>query len=260
MKTFLVKKSLFIFSTGILCLIFACSMDIDSDTDTNGGKSGSITRFVTYKEYMYALNQHEVRTYSLAKPDKPELVHILPTDYGLETIIIYEDFIYIGSRTSLYILDISQPRAPTLTSQTDRMDIFQGGCDPVVVKGDYAYSTVKIIENICGQLSSFSALIVYDVQNKNAPVEKGVYPLEIPNGLGYKDQYLFICDEGADKVVLFDISNPLSLKLLNYNIPITDPYDVIVDGNKLIVSAKTAFQFYDITDIGDIRPIGKITK
>jgi len=129
----------------------------------------------------------------------------------------------------------------------------------VVVKGDYAYSTVKILQNSCGQFTAFSALIVYDVSNKNMPVEKGLYPLVLPNGLGYKDQYLFICDEGTDEVIIFDISDPLSLILLDYSLSITDPVDLIVDGDKLIVSAKTAFQFYDIKEISDIKPIGKIT-
>jgi hypothetical protein len=164
---------------------------------------------------MYMLNPNEVLTYSLANPDQPQHVHTLKTEYGLETIIIYENTIYLGSTSALYILDISNPAAPSILSKTDRVtDQFFSGCDPVVVKDNYAYSTVKIIQNVCGNVSTQSALLVYDVSNKNAPALKGNYELNIPNGLGYKDNYLFVCDEGSDRLEVFDISNPYNFTML----------------------------------------------
>lgn len=99
-------------------------------------------------------------------------MHTLPTEYGLETIIIYDNTIYLGSKTALYILSIDNPAAPVILSQTERVNFPFGGCDPVIVKDTYAYSTVKIIENICGQPATQSALLVYDVSNKSAPDQK----------------------------------------------------------------------------------------
>ncbi len=244
---------------GMALLAAACSKDA-ADFAGAGGKSGSITRFAVYKNYMYALNLNEVLTYSLQDPDNPALVHRLPTDYGLETIIIYDNTVYLGSTSSLYILDISNPAAPGILSKTDRLLEFFGGCDPVVVKDNYAYSTVKIIQNICGQVSSRSALIVYDVSDKTAPVTEDTYTLDIPNGLGYKDNYLFVCDEGSDRLEVFDISDPRSLKWTNYSVAVTDPNDLIVAGEKMIVSTKTDFQVFDISDVTAILKIGTIGK
>ncbi len=251
-------KNLKLLLAGMALLAAACSKDAAFSDAT--GKSGSITRFAVHQNYMYALNQNEVLTYSLQDADNPVLVHRLPTDYGLETIIIYDNTVYLGSTSSLYILDISNPAAPSLLSKTDRQEVFIGGCDPVVVKDNYAYSTVKIIENICGRISAQSALIVYDVSDKTAPIAKGTYPLGIPNGLGYKENYLFVCDEGDDRLEVFDISNPLALTQPGYSVAITDPYDLIVDGDKMIVSTKTDFQIFDISDIAAIRSIGQIAK
>ena len=243
------------------CVLFAAACSKDAASLDATGKSGSITRFAVHNGYMYTLNPNEVLTYSLQNPDKPVLVHRLATDYGLETIIIYDNTIYLGSNTALYILDISNPAAPAILSQTGRFGFFLGGCDPVVVKDNYAYSTIKIIQNICGDVSSESALLVYDVSNKNAPVDVGVYFLNIPNGLGYKDNFLFVCDEGADRLEVFDISDPLSLKQLpNRAVGMTDPYDLIVDGQKMIVSTKTDFQIYDLSELPVIRKIGVIEK
>lgn len=247
------------FLIGITLLSAACSKDADSAADASG-KSGSITRFAVHNNYMYALNLNEVQTYSLQDPDNPTLVHRLPTDYGLETIIIYDNTVYLGSMSSLYILDISNPAAPSILSKTNRLEEFLGGCDPVVVKDQYAYSTVKIIQNICGQIAARSALIVYDVSDKTAPVTEGIYDLGIPNGLGYKDNYLFICDEGSDQLVVFDISNPRSLVLTDYSVAVTDPKDLIVAGEKMIVSTEADFQIFDISDVTAIRKTGTIGK
>ena len=238
----------------------ACNKE-SASTDVTPGKSGSITRFVAHNGYMYALNPNEVLTYSLQNPDKPALVNRLRTDYGLETIIIYENTIYLGSNTALYILDISNPATPAILSKTDRQGLLLGGCDPVVVKGNYAYSTIKIIQNICGIVSAESALVVYDVSNKTAPVQVGMYPLNIPNGLGYQGNYLFVCDEGADRLEVFDISNPLAVQQLPASaVNMTDPYDLIVDGNKMIVSTKTDFQIFDISAVPVIQRAGSIAK
>ena len=244
--------------TSLSFLLFSCSKDAAEGLP---GKSGSITRFAIFQDYMYVLNLNEVQTYDIKDREHPVLVHQLPTDYGLETITIYDNTVFLGSTTALYILDISNPAAPVILSQSDRLsDIGFSGCDPVVVQGNYAYSTIKTIENVCGNFSAMSALVVYDVSDKSAPIALGTYPLSIPNGLGYKDHYLFVCDEGSDQLLVFDISDPAALVFTNYSVAITDPYDLIVDGQRMIVSTKTDFQIFDITDVAQIRKIGLITK
>ena len=242
-----------------LLLFVACTQEADLAT-SEGGKSGSVTRFTTYQGYMYVLNLNEVQTYSLSNPDKPALVHILSTDYGLETINIYDNTIFLGSTTSLYILDIADPAAPVILSKTNRSFEFSSGCDPVVVKGFYAYSTIKIIENICGFRSSRSALIVYNIVDKKNPVEVANYDLVTPNGLGYKDNYLFVCDEGTDRLEVFDISDPEQLVKTSFAISIIDPTDLIVDGERMFVATKTDFQIFDVFDMNNIRRIGKIDR
>ena len=210
---------------------------------------------------MYVLNLNEVQTYDITGKEHPVLVHHLPTDYGLETITIYDNTVFLGSTTALYILDISNPAAPAILSQSDRLsDIGFSGCDPVVVQGNYAYSTIKTIENVCGNFSASSELVVYDVSDKTAPLVLGTYLLDIPNGLGYKDHYLFVCDEGRDQVVIFDISDPNELFETSYAISVIDPYDLIIDGQKMIVSTKTEFQIFDVTDVEQIKKVGLILK
>lgn len=250
-----------LFTLPIALLLFACSKEAALELETNPGKSGSITRFAIFQHYMYVLNLNEVQTYDIAEKEHPVLVHRLATDYGLETITIYDNSVFLGSTTALYILDISDPAAPTIQSKSERLlDIGFSGCDPVAVKDNYAYSTIKTIQNVCGSISAQSALVVYDITDKTAPVVVGIYPLGIPNGLGYKDNYLFVCDEGRDQLLVFDISDPKMITRAGFDVSITDPYDLIVDGQRMIVSSKTDFLVFDISDVTQIRKIGQISK
>ena len=139
------KKLLFTACAALLFL--ACSKDASLEGAT--GKSGSITRFAIYQHFMYVLNLNEVQTYDITVKEHPVLVHRLPTDYGLETITVYDNTVFLGSTTALYILDVSHPASPVIQSKSDRLlDIGFNGCDPVLIKGNYAYSTIKIFVNI----------------------------------------------------------------------------------------------------------------
>lgn len=239
----------------------ACSKDFLSESAPDQGVSGSITRFAVNGNFMYVLNQNEVQTYDITDRANPVLKHRLATDWGLETITFYDNSLFLGSTTALYILDITNPAVPVIQAKSDRLStVGFTGCDPVAVNGDYAYSTIKVIENICGVISAESALIVYDVSNKSNPKVLGTYPMNIPNGLGYKDNYLFVCDEGSDLLVVYDITNPAALELAPVTVPMTDPYDLIVDGQRMIVSTKTDFQIFDVSQLPQIRKIGTIGK
>mgnify|MGYP002364675990 FL=1 len=210
---------------------------------------------------MYVLNLDEVQTYDITQKEHPALINRLKTDFGLETIVIYDNTIFLGSTTALYIVNIDNPAAPVIQAKSDRLsDLGFSGCDPVVVKGNYAYSTIKVIRNACGTVAARSALVVYDISDKSAPKTVGIYDLDIPNGLGYKDNFLFVCDEGSDQLRIFDITDPEAVLEKPNSVSITDPNDLIVDGDRMIVSSKTDFQIFDITDIVVIKKLGQIPK
>lgn len=231
---------------------------IPNSAQNGNGQSGSITRFAVYGEYLYALDQNQIQVYKFNASGTPVLVNKVETQWGLETIIIYEETIYVGSTTSLYILDITNPENPILLSQTDRETDLAGGCDPVVVKGIYAFSTIKIIPNVCGLVNQTSRLLVYDVSDKTAPVLVGGHDMMMPNGLGYKDNTLFVCDEGAAAVVVFDITDPANCTPISA-IDITDPVDVIINGNRMVVSTKTGFSFFDVTNPTQVISMGNLS-
>jgi len=241
----------------VSALLAACSKSESDQLANPTGKPGSITRFSSYGNYLYVLDQNKIVTYDITNAGQPKKVHELVDDYGLETITLYEGTIYIGSRSALYILEIANPAAPSILSKSERIGDLAGGCDPVAVRNQYAYSTVKIIENVCGQANVSSRLLVYDVTNKTNPILVDEEAMDIPNGLGYKDNTLFVCDEGADRIFLFDISIP-SDPVPFSSFDLVDAMDLIVDGNRMVVSTKTGFSFFDVTDVNNIQSRGNI--
>jgi hypothetical protein len=253
-------RSLTFFALCAFFLFHSCSKDASvGEAASQTGVSGSITRFAVYQGYLYGLNLNEVQTYSLADPNKPVLVNKLRTEYGLETITIYDSVMYVGASDALYILDLTKPSEPALLSRTERIGGFSG-CDPVVVKGNYAYSTVKILRNFCGIISATSALIVWNVKDKTNPVQVSGLDLGVPNGLAIVGDYLLICDEGTDRVEVVDISKPNNPILMPFGIPLTDPVDLIVNGQKAIISTKTSFDIYDISNLEVTRKLASIKK
>ena len=257
-------KQLFYFLM-LAFIVTACSKDDGLESfqgndlsGTGEGTSGSITRFTTFGDYLYALDQNQVLTYDISAKNEPVLVSKLKTDYGLETIIIYDATIFVGSRNALYILDIANPAYPSVISKSERDDLnLTGGCDPVVVKENHAFATVKIIENVCGQTSMQSQLLVYDITDKINPELLVTVAMDIPNGLGYRGDYLFVCDEGRNEIVIFDISSPGNIFEFDA-IPLDAPIDIIIREDRMIVSTKNNFTIYDISDIQNIREVAFI--
>jgi len=222
--------------------------------DVSGnGSSGSITRFATLGDFMYVVNPSDLQTFDISDSENPVFKSKLETEHGLETIFIYEQRIYLGSRLGLYIIGLEDPANPKMLSQTMRSDELLGSCDPVVVRDDFAYATIKIIENVCGNISASSALLVYDVSNPEAPIETQAIDMDLPNGLGISGDYLFVCDTGAGLLKVFDISDPNNVvPEPTWDYAIADPIDLIIDGDRMIVSSVQDFKVLDVSDFSQI--------
>lgn len=235
------------------------SNDSSSGGSSPSGNSGSLASSIVRDGYMYTLDRNRLLTHDLVDPSDPVLVDELTLDAGLETIFLYDGHIYIGSTHSLYIINLNDRAAPKLASKKTRREELINACDPVVVQDDFAYSTVKIVTNRCGRRSSRSALLVYDISNKSKPIELNEYPLGEPNGLGVAGRLLFVCDSRTDAVVVFDNSNPKALiRRHDLSIPMVDPYDIIINNDKMIISTSKGFNIYNIADLEDIFFVGTI--
>lgn len=240
-----------------LCLAFStvtlssCSKDGESAVSPDTGKGGSLARFTISANYLYAVDNQTLHTFSLADPKNPQKVNATEIGFEVETIYTWEDKLFIGSRDAMYIYSIKNPSAPVKMGFASHVR----ACDPVVANDTAAYVTVRSGNNCGGDIN---ALYVFQVDDIMQPVLMRAIQLQNPHGLGIHNNTLFVCDGNAG-LKIYDITepyNPLEIKTVTGE----QFYDCIPDGNILICMIEGGMAIYDITNARSITLLAKITE
>jgi len=231
-------KKLFFLS--IIIFFAACEKMSVSPESTATGKSGSISRFAIKDNLMYAIDVNYLRVFDITNGDHPVLVQSTKVDYGLETIFIYGNYIYLGAVDGVYVLDINNPTAPI---QLQKME-HHISCDPVVVQNDYAYSTQRVTSTGCGDHWMQSALAVYDVTDPNNSELMKEITMDEPFGLAVEGNWLYVCDGG---IVVFDITDPANPDRIDL-VQVNDPHDIILNYPYMLVATSTSFELYNYSN------------
>lgn len=214
------------------------TFDSFSESANGGGtgEGGSMARFKIVGEYLYIVDWHNINVFNISNLEKPEVLESVFAGFDIETIFNRGDHLFLGSRSGMYIYNISRPETPTFVSE------FQHGtaCDPVVVDDQYAYVTLRG-GNDCG--ATESGLFVIDITDLKKPFEVKSYPMDGPYGLGIKDNLIFICD-GNSGLKVYNKENVLDLKLVNHFEEI-QTYDVIPLSNQLLMVGDQVLYQYE---------------
>lgn len=201
----------------------------------NTGQGGSLARFKIVEDYLYAVDNHNINVFNIQNLENPLDLDDVYAGFDIETIFNRDNHLFLGSKSGMYIYDITNPQTPTFVSE------FQHGtaCDPVVVDGDYAYVTLRG-GNTCG--ATESGLYIVDISTIADPVLAKQYPLDGPYGLGIKGNTLFICD-GESGLKVYDKTDVNNLKEINHFKDIVT-FDVIPrEDNLLMVGDNTLYQY-----------------
>ena len=211
------------------------SFSESGNSSGGSGTGGSLARFNIHEDYLYVVDQNNLSVFNIAGLSNPELLKTEWIGPDIETIFYKENHLYLGSSTGMYIYSVENPATPEYKSMFRHIL----GCDPVVVKGDMAYVTIRG-GNICGQ--EWSQLDVIDVTDKSNPQLLQSYPMKNPYGLGVKDDWLFVCD-GTAGLKIYDTKNTPNLELIDHFQDI-NTYDVIpLEDVLLMVGDNTLFQY-----------------
>jgi hypothetical protein len=230
----------------LITIIFfaACEKMQVTPESTATGKSGSIARFAIKGDLMYAIDVNYLRVFDITNSDHPVLVQSTEVDYGLETIFIYDNYIYLGAVDGVFVLDINNPTSP---HQLQKME-HHISCDPVVVQNDYAYSTQRVTSTGCGDHWMQSALAVYDVSEPNSAVLKNEITMNEPFGLAVEGNWLYVCDGG---IAVYDITNPAN-PVRKGTVMVNDPHDIILNYPYMLIATNTSFELYNYSDPNNI--------
>ncbi len=243
-------KRYFIFLL-ITIFILACSNDNDSisfDSGDSVGQGGSLAIFTIKGDYLYTVDNEDLNVFNIAQTDNPVLVNTVSIGFGIETIYCFKDYLYIGSRSGMFIYTIENPEFPQILSSVQHMT----ACDPVVANENFAFVTLWS-DLGCG--GTVNQLEVYDVRDVLNPILINVRELTFPKGLGLYENYLIVCD---DEIKIFDVSDPINSTLV-YSIDKL-AFDVIIQGNLLIAIGENGLYQYelDATDITNTTSLSTI--
>ena len=224
------------------CLVDSAESFNDSPQPSTG-QGGSLARFKIIGDYLYVVDYSNINIFNIADVEDVKVLDDVQVAWDIETIYSQGDILFIGGAQGMYIYGIEDPENPEFISE------FRHGtaCDPVVVDGDYAYVTLKG-GGFCGNTES--GLYVIDISNLENPELKVIYPMDGPNGLGIKNNTLFICD-GDSGLKVYDKTAAPNITLVNTFEDII-AYDVIpLASSLLMIGDRTLYQ-YEYVD-NDIR-------
>lgn len=207
-----------------------------------------MARFTVANGSLFLLENSNIRSYSLADPSHPSLNASSYVAEDIETIYPYQDKIFIGSQSGMYIFEAND-------GQLQYRSFFQHirSCDPVVADSKYAFITLNSGSSQCW--NSSNELQVVDISNLDNPEFITSYPMNEPYGLGIDQNLLFVCDNGLKVYNRADVNN---LQQIAYFKDIK-PYDVIPYDSVLLVTADEGLAFYEYKD-NEIKLLSKINK
>ncbi len=233
----LMKTIQFIFAAAMLFAMAACSKS-SSEVSAADGTTGSLTRFITAGNYLYAVDNSSLKTYSIANPAAPVFKGSTNVGFAIQTIFPLNDKLFIGSANAMYIFSISNPEQPKLLSETQYII---RGKDPIVAFDSVAYTTVRTLNGTGGVLN------VFNIKDINRPALIGQFLMDNPYGLGIKDSALYVCD-GTAGLKMLNISKPYQ-PVSRGVFPIAEAvYDVIVSGEMLICYIQGGLAFINISN------------
>jgi hypothetical protein len=213
----------------------------------SNGTAGSMASMVLMNDHLYALREpHSMGIINIASASAPRLDTTFNAGFDLQTVFPFEDKLFLGSMSGMYMYDMTNPTAPV------KLGEFAHGtaCDPVVTDGNYAYVTLHAGTS-CG--SAANELDVIDIKDIMNPTLVKAYDLTSPTGLCKDGNLLFVCDDNSG-VRLFDASTAGNLKQLN-QIDVKDSYDIIAGNHHAMVVAKDGLYQYDYSDVKNIRKL-----
>jgi hypothetical protein len=227
----------------IALIMGACesnSLDYSADMSSESGTGGSLARFTISGNYLYTVDASTLKTFDITNESKPQLIGEQELNWGVETIFALDNMLFLGTRTGIYIYDISSPSTPEYVSLYSHVQ----SCDPVVVKGNYAYSTLNS-SGPCSQ--GVDQLDIIDISHPSDPQWVNTISMNSPKGLGISGSLLFVCDGGLK---VYDLSNPINPSFI-HRIDI-DATDVIPIDTLLLVATNQGLSEYSIDDENQI--------
>ncbi|HEX3025116.1 MAG TPA: hypothetical protein VHP12_07885 [Chitinophagaceae bacterium] len=227
------------------------SMANASSAQSTTGTAGSMAKMAVINNRLYSVSSDNLLALNISDPSAPTFLSKNNLHLGIgtaETIYPFQDKLFIGSTSGMYIFSIADADNPTLLKTFTHAT----ACDPVITDGINAFITLYNGSMCSGQKNELDVVNVTDVLNPHLVT---IYPMSKPVGLAKDGNTLIICD---DVLKVYDASNVSALQLKK-SISINTPYDVIcINGIAIVTAADGLYQF-DYSNINHIQRLSKLS-
>jgi len=211
-----------------------------SFTGTSESGRGTLNKIAVYNDYIYVVGDKHLHTFNnngiMSKSDNESLGR------NLETIYPEGDRLYIGTRSSMITMDISNPADPNETSSYEHPT----SCDPVLPFGNVAYLTLRTAD-FSGCSGDENTLDVVDITNPSNPEQLNSIVMQSPYGMSVINNHLFV-GEGVNGLEVFDITNPeLPVSIDHYDD--IEAYDIMMHpsiSNRLLITNENGLEQYQL--------------
>ena len=217
---------------------------------SSNGIGGSMARFTLYDHYLYVIDDADMHVIDVEFAGNMVELNEINIGWNIETIFPFEDNLFIGSTSGMYIYSNEDPTNPTQLSVFEHAN----ACDPVVVEGRTAYVTLRN-GNTCQNFTN--QLDVIDISDLKNPTLIKSYDMLHPHGLAVKNSKVFLC-EGEHGLKVLNAENPKNVKELSF-IKGLQSYDVIaLSEDHLLLIGADGFYQYDSSDPKDLEELSHI--
>ncbi len=229
----------------------ASSSNVSAASQSSTAVGGSMARMTILNGHLYAVSTESLYSISIAKPLNPTYLSSKNLHLGIgsaETIYPFQDKLFIGSMSGMYIFSVSNPDNPELITTFTHAT----ACDPVITDGTNAYITL-CSGTYCNGVEN--EMDIVNMQDVTHPTFLKKYNLTHPQGLSKDGNTLIVCDDGLK---IYDATDPVNL-LLKQTITLPNPYDVICINGLAIVSAKDGLYQYNYSNLANVKQLSKLS-
>ena len=212
---------------------------------------GSMARFTIVNQYLYAVDRFSLSTFDLSIGNAPHRTDSTMVNWNVETIYPFQNNLFIGSQTGMFIYSLATPSHPSYRSQFNHANV----CDPVIANENHAFVTLRSgtqCQGITNQLD------VLDIADLNHPTLVKTYPMSNPHGLGMQNHTLFLCD-GEKGLRVFDATDVNNITETR-RFEIGWATDAIVLPSRAYILTKESIYVYDYQSAKEVSYVGHIQK
>jgi hypothetical protein len=217
----------------------ASSTPVQPYASGSSGIGGSYAIFAVIDSFLYYLDNSSIITMSISKPDSPVKLNETYLDWSVETLFPTQKYLFIGSRTGMYIFDRSNPSRPVQVGTVTHFKAY----DPVVVQDTTAYVTLRTGWNIWPPQDE---LLMVNIANPAQADTIASKPLATPYGLAVSDSLLYVA-QGKNGYSLLNVKDPYAVTVVR---SWQSPYarDFIWLDNRLYLMGLMDVRIYDVSD------------